>query len=244
MSSELEIVLVKTRFPENIGMVARACANFGCPKICLVEPEKKDLDNAIPLATKKGQDILKKIRYAQSLSEALASSNLVIGTTARTGGWRKVVFLPDEAAEKMISLSGAKISLVFGPEDRGLSNSEILLCNYLVHIPAKRDASSLNLAQAVLILLYEYAKIKNKKMHIAGKGGEQKESGNTICNEERERMLISFKQMLMEIDFLHGNNPDYFMLQWRDLFSRANLKRHEYDAVMGLCRQIHNKLHP
>ena len=77
MLPELEIVLVNTRFPENIGMAARACANFGCKNICLVKPEKKDLLNAIPLATPKGLNILKNIRFSASLSEAVSCSNIV-----------------------------------------------------------------------------------------------------------------------------------------------------------------------
>lgn len=242
MLPELEIVLVNTRFPENIGMVARACANFGCKNICLVKPEKKDLLNAIPLATPKGLNILKNIRFSSSLSEAVSCSNIVYGTTARTGGWRKSVQYPGEAAEKMITYADHKISLVFGPEDRGLLNSEIMICDYLLHIPTTTEAPSLNLAQAVLIILYEYSKAA-KKQNIFDKIDINKESPTKlITNKDKERLFEAFKSMLLEIDALHGDKPDYFMLQWKEMFTKAKLKRNEYDALMGLCRQIHNKL--
>ncbi len=232
MLPELEIVLVNTRFPENIGMAARACANFGCKNICLVKPEKKDLLNAIPLATPKGLNILKNIRFSASLSEAVSCSNIVYGTTARTGGWRKAIQCPDEAAEKMVTYTDQKISLVFGSEDRGLIN----------HIPTTSEATSLNLAQAVLIMLYEYSKAA-KKQNIFNKMGINKEiPGKLITNKDKERLLEAFKIMLLEIDGLHGDNPDYFMLQWKEMFAKAQLKRNEYDALMGLCRQVHNKL--
>ncbi len=242
MLPELEIVLVNTRFPENIGMAARACANFGCKNICLVKPEKKDLLNAIPLATPKGLNILKNIRFSASLSEAVSCSNIVYGTTARTGGWRKAIQCPDEAAEKMVTYTDQKISLVFGSEDRGLINSDIMICDYLVHIPTTSEATSLNLAQAVLIMLYEYSKAA-KKQNIFNKMGINKESPDKlITNKDKERLLEAFKIMLLEIDGLHGDNPDYFMLQWKEMFAKAQLKRNQYDALMGLCRQVHNKL--
>lgn len=242
MLPDLEIILVNTRFPENIGMVARACANFGCKNICLIEPEKKDLLNAIPLATPKGLDILKNIRYSPSLSDAVASSNCVFATTARIGGWRKSLLQPAEAAEKMALYKGQKISLVFGSEDRGLLNTEIAICDYVVNIPTNREASSLNLAQAALIMLYEYSRAIKKHNISHNEASSQTNHGKQITNMEKSRLLETFKNMLLEIDWLHGNNPDYFMIQWREIFSKAQLKRNEYDALMGLCRQIHNKL--
>ncbi len=66
--------------------------------------------------------------------------------------------------------------------------------------------------------------------------------GKLITNKDKERLLEAFKIMLLEIDGLHGDNPDYFMLQWKEMFAKAQLKRNEYDALMGLCRQVHNKL--
>ena len=84
----LDVVLVQTRFPENIGMAARACVNMGCGHISLVEPERWLRDKASPLATPKGQALLDGITIHESLAEAVADSALVIGTTARRGGWR------------------------------------------------------------------------------------------------------------------------------------------------------------
>lgn len=81
----IQTVLVKTRFPENIGMAARACANMGCPSICLVDPERWDREKAAPLATAKGQGLLDTVQVRSALAEAVAASSLVLGTTARTG---------------------------------------------------------------------------------------------------------------------------------------------------------------
>ncbi len=184
----LDIVLVKTRFPENIGMAARACVNMGCSSLSLVDPERWDKEKARPLATPKGQDLLDDVKVYADLPEAVAPVTLVVGTTARVGGWRQSLLSPGRAAADVAEAlaHGERVALVFGPEDRGLNNEEITHCHKLVTIPTDPAASSLNLAQA--------------------------------------------------------DNPDYFIMPWRRLFSRAGLRRHEYDALMGLCRQVRHKL--
>lgn len=266
----LQVVLVKTRFPENIGMAARACVNMGCPTICLVTPERWDKEKARPLATPKGQDILDTVTLAADLPAAVAQSSLVLGTTARTGGFRQALLSPEAAAREVAAVlgRGEKVSLVFGPEDRGLENDEVLCCGRLVTIPTDPAASSLNLAQAVLLLLYECAGGVRRAQHrreedfaaksgstgIAGTTGSNDEgisrgAGNAgsggnraVTAEETARLMASLKEMLLGLDYLHGDNPDYFLLPWQRFLSRAGLRRHEYDALMGLCRQVRRKV--
>lgn len=247
---DLEVVLVRTRFPENIGMAARACANMGCARLCLVAPERWEVEKARPLATPKGLPVLAAIRVVPDLAAAVAASSLVMGTTARLGGWRRSVLTSDRAEAAGALCAGERVSLVFGSEDRGLSNEELLLCQRLVTIPTAGEASSLNLAQAVLILLYECGRglkgapprsreacPETRDPAREGKGG-----GRRISAAELERLMEAFKATLLTLDALHGDNPDYFLLPWRRLFGRAGLRRHEYDALMGLCRQVRNKL--
>lgn len=81
----LDVVLVKTRFPENIGMAARACVNMGCSSLRLVDPERWDKEKAIPLATPKGIPLLDSLSVHPSVQEAVAPCALVLGTTARGG---------------------------------------------------------------------------------------------------------------------------------------------------------------
>lgn len=248
----LEVVLVRTRFPENIGMAARACANMGCGSLCLVAPERWEIEKARPLATPKGLPVLESVRVAPGLAEAVAGSTLVMGTTARLGGWRRSVLAAEQAGALAAGAlrAGERVSLVFGSEDRGLSNEELLLCQRLVTIPTAGEASSLNLAQAVLILLYECGRaLRGASARNCAASAEAPEAaqkagsgGRRITAAEQERLLEAFKAMLLTLDVLHGDNPDYFLLPWRRLFGRAELRRHEYDALMGLCRQVHNKL--
>lgn len=258
----LDVVLVQTRFPENIGMAARACVNMGCGHISLVAPERWLRDKAAPLATPKGQGILDGISLHDSLAEAVADSTLVVGTTARRGGWRQAMLSPERCAQEVADClrQGGKVSLVFGPEDRGLDNTAITQCHRLVCIPTDPEASSLNLAQAVLLLLYACASAMR-----AAERGEQ--AADAACGQEgraesptgdapaetaghgapasaadMERLMSALRDMLLRIDYLHGDNPDYFLMPWRRLFGRARLKRHEYDALMGMCRQVRRAL--
>lgn len=238
----LQIILVGTRFPENVGMAARACANLGCPILKLVQPELWIPDKAAPLATSKGLSILHNVCLYETLMDAVADSNLVIGTTARTGGWRKGILPVSQASDQIASAlgSGDMVSLVFGPEDRGLCNSDITHCHALLNIPTEEGASSLNVAQAVLLVLHECANKMRaiRKIPQSSSGQSQKITANDM-----ERLFSSLQEALLQLDCLHGDNPDYFFLPWKRLLHRARLKRHEYDAFMGLCRQVHHKLH-
>lgn len=241
----LDVVLVKTRFPENIGMAARACANMGCPDIRLVEPERWLPDKARPLATAKGLPVLDGVRVYDDLPAAVAESALVIGTTARVGGWRREILHPSAAASEIVTAlrDGNRVSLVFGPEDRGLDNAEISACHRVLTIPTD-EANSLNLAQSVLLVLYECAEAMRHAQraerdadHPAAPHAEK-----SISAQEQERLVAALKETLLAVDALHGDNPDYFLMPWRRLFGRARLRRHEYDAFMGLCRQVQNAL--
>ena len=239
----LEIVLVKTRFPENIGMAARACVNMGCPTLRLVDPERWDREKARPLATPKGQNLLDAVEVHENVEQAVAPCSLVFGTTARTGGWRQALLSPEQAAREaaVAMANGERVSLVFGPEDRGLNNDEIMHCHRLVTIPTDPAASSLNLAQAVLLLSYACANAVRALQH-GERPADTPRSGRVATAAEQERLMESLKDMLLRLDYLHGDNPDYFLMPWRRLFSRAGLLRHEYDALMGVCRQVRHKL--
>ena len=189
----LQVVLVQTRFPENIGMAARACVNMGSHSIRLVAPERWDREKARPLATPKGQGVLDDVQVLPDVSAAVADCSLVIGTTARTGGWRRSLLSPEQAAGEVAQAleRGEKVAIVFGPEDRGLDNDAIQHCQRLVTIPTNPEASSLNLAQSVLLLLYECAKAVRARQHEAAgeKAPAEGGSGRVISSADYERLL-------------------------------------------------------
>ena len=97
----LEIIMVGTKFPENIGMAARACANTGCGRLTLVNPVWWDREKARPLATAKGEPLLDAVEVKPSLADALGPNVMTYGTTARTGGWRRGLLTPEQAAAEI-----------------------------------------------------------------------------------------------------------------------------------------------
>ena len=235
----LRVVLVRTKFPENIGMAARACANMGADELVLVSPVWWDYDKALPLATPKGVPILNRVRVCKTLAEALSDTVLSFGTTARVGGWRRDFLTPDTAASEVESTrrEGA-VALVFGSEDRGLDNEDIEACTRLVNIPTD-GASSLNLAQAVLVLLYECLKVRRGQKPVYNDPGA---GSRRINHTEQECLFDTLKHTLLELDYLKDNNSEYFMMPLRRFFGRHPLRRHEMDMLMGICRQINNLL--
>lgn len=232
------VILVEPRFPENIGMAARACANMGVIRLIVVNPERWDYDKSAPLATPKGLPVLDSIVQCATLAEALAPFTHSFGTTARTGGWRRQILSPDHAAPLVHDAldAGGSVALVFGREDRGLTNEEIELCGRLLTIPTSM-ASSLNLAQAVLITLYECFKLcgtRNARPRLRDNGA----GSRLVTHEEQAILFEALQETLLQINYLHEDNPEYFMLPLRRLASRVELRRHEFDMLMGICRQI------
>lgn len=235
MLDNLALILVRTRFPENIGMCARAAANMGCGQIILVSPERWDKSRAEPLATPKGMAVLDGIEVRDDLADALAPFGYAMATTARLGGWRRGILHPEQAALTVrdVRNAGQKTAIVLGSEDRGLSNEEISQCDAIVHIPTA-GASSINLAQAALIMLYECHKLEARERV------QDSRTPRTISREEETRLEDRLKQALLSLQCLPSQNADYHFLQWQRLLRRSRLRRHEYDAFMGLCRQILN----
>lgn len=233
--ANLTVILVKTRFPENIGMAARACANMGCPSLWLVAPERWDRQKALPTATPQASEILDSIKIHDRLEDAVKDFQYVLATTARLGGWRKSWLTPEAAACETGPYASARTGILFGPEDRGLNNDELAYAEKLIHIPTATGATSLNLAQSVLLVLYAFmnnsAKAENISIPI-----------KTINYEKQMLLEENLKSVLLRLDCIHGHNPEYFFRLWREMLRRIRLKPHEYDALMGFCRQLRRKL--
>jgi len=226
----IAIVLVGTRYPENIGAAARAMLNMGFERLILVNPQNYDLARINKMATHAAAVVVEKLEVFDSLEDALADFNYVVGTTARLGGQRKVVGSPARLAQKLVPLSAHnRIAILFGPEDRGLSNVDIRSCQTLVNIPTAKF-SSLNLAQAVMVVCYELFRYSlDKPGEFAPRLANQHELG---------AMYDQLKDVLMRISFINPDNPDYFMNNLRHFFGRMQLRAKEVQIIRGLCRQV------
>jgi tRNA/rRNA methyltransferase len=229
------IVLNKPRFPENIGSVARAARNMGIKDLIVVDPENPDKERMLHLATRIGADLIESMKTYDTLREAIGGFNYVVGTTARTGGIRRSVKFPRSVAPYLTRLSqNNRLALVFGSEDRGLTNDEIRLCHSLVTIPTT-EYSSLNLAQAVMILCYE--------MFIVDIPKDNSPVPMLASSRDMEAMYDHLKKILIEIDFIKDDNPDYWMMHIRRSLARAHLTSKEVANIRGICRQIEWRIH-
>lgn len=132
----ISIILKQPRCPENIGAAARAIRNMGIGRLVLVKPINCDFTKVMKLATHAAAEVVEQIEFYEELKEALSPYSYVVGTTARIGKHRQSVNNPSKLAQSLIPISrDNNIAIIFGPEDRGLSNEDIRYCDALVNIP-------------------------------------------------------------------------------------------------------------
>ncbi len=203
---------------------------MGIGRLIVVNPENFNLDRVLTLATHAAAGMVTNMGRCDDLATALADFNFVVGTTARLGGERQRVASPAQMARQLVSLSrGNRIALLFGPEDRGLSNEDIRLCHLLVNIPTA-EFSSLNLAQAVMVLCYELFKSSLPEPKTA--------KARLATRIELDGMYEQIKDILIRINYILPQNPDYWMNKLRRFFSRLALRGGEVSIIRGICRQI------
>ncbi|SFN04352.1 RNA methyltransferase [Thermodesulforhabdus norvegica] len=226
----IAVVLHRPHFPENIGAVARACKNMGIFHLIVVDPLDCDLTRILKMATHASEDVVANMEVYDDLAEALGPFNYIVGTTARRGSQRRTVMNPREVARELIPISqNNRIALLFGPENRGLANRELKLCHTLVTIPTSEFAS-LNLAQAVMIMLYE--------IFTASAEFPPDFVPRLASSFELEAMYDHLSRTLAKIHFINPENPEYWMMNIRRFFSRMQLRARDVKIIRGICRQI------
>lgn len=224
------IILMRPRYPENIGAAARAIRNMGIGKLSVVQPQNFDMEKILKMATHAARDVVEKIHIHDDLDSALSQFQYIVGTTARLGSRRQVIQSPSRLAEHLVTISQYnQIGILFGPEDRGLTNEDVWNCHVLLNIPTS-SFSSLNLAQAVMVVCYELFKTSIEKT-----------SGFTprlASHHELEGMYEQLKEILVRISFLNPENPEYWLNNIRQFVARLPLRAKEVKLIRGICRQI------
>ena len=226
----ISIILNRPRYPENIGAAARAMRNMGFDQLMVVDPQNFDMPRVLKMATHAAVEVVERIQVYENLQNALEHLSYIVGTTARLGGQRQLVGSAARLAEKLAPISVEnQVGLLFGPEDRGLTNDDIRLCHELFNIPTA-EFSSLNLAQAVMVVCYELRRYNQP-------GG--KTFVPRLANRhELEGMYAQLKDILVRISYIQPDNPDYFMNNLRHFGTRLKLRAKEVSIIRGICRQI------
>jgi TrmH family RNA methyltransferase len=170
----------------------------------------------------------------ESLETALADCQLVIGASARLRKVRWPQLDPRQCARKVVgeTAAGRRVALVFGRERTGLTNAELDLCHYLVHIPANPEYSSLNLAMAVQVIAYEL------RMAQSLPPEERREPAPV---EAFEGFMEHLTEALYDIGYLDERNPEKLLRRLRRLFHRAAPDAHEINILRGILNAAQGK---
>jgi tRNA/rRNA methyltransferase len=225
----ISIILVRPRYPENIGSVARAMKNTGLNRLILVDGCSPLHGNAYKLASG-AEDILERAEEFITLREAVSEVGCVAGMTSRTGKERSPLLTPRALVQKLIPISlKNSIGLVFGSEKEGLTNEELSLCHLYVRIPSSGSFPSLNLAQAVMVLCYELFQPST---------GIQKNLAPLAQVEHLERMFEHMERTLVDIGFLDPSHPKRIMWVLRRLFGRSQMEEREVQILQGIWSKV------
>jgi len=226
----ISIVLVQPLIPENIGAVARAMDNMGLSSLVLVEPKNCDRTRILKPATGSSVEIIEGMDVCKDLEAALAPFQYVVGTTARSGNLRPAMTQPRRLANDLVSISQEnRVGILFGREDRGLTNEQLHFCHAFATIPTARFPS-LNLSQAVIIIAYE--------LFMAGPDTVPKSVPRLANHFELEGMYDHIWTILKKIGFLNPQNPGHWMHYVRRFLSRRPLRAGEVQLIRGVCRQL------
>jgi tRNA/rRNA methyltransferase len=230
--SQIAIILVRPKVPENIGAAARVAWNMGITRLILVRDSVPEREPMAKMATHKAAHLIDNLEIYPNLPEALADFTLVVGTTARRGRQRFVEQTPREMVEALLpQLANNKIAIIFGPEDTGLTNDDLKYCQMASAIPTA-DFSSLNLAQAVAIHCYElhYGIIHASKDMIR--------APKLATSFELESMYTYFEESLLAIDFMEKVSHAYWMSNIRNFFSRIMLTSKDANIIRGVSKKF------
>ena len=231
----IRIVLVNTSHPGNIGGVARAMKNMGLSRLYLVEPRQYPDEQANWRAASAG-DVLEGAVVTETLQEAVADCQFVVGTSARGRRIPWPLLDPRHCAERMAQASGRQqVAVLFGREDRGLTNDELKVCNLHLNIPTSGDYSSLNLAMAVQIVCYELRMLLDAP-NLPVSEDDQWDTPFTT-RENMERFYTHLEETLTDIEFLDPAAPRQLMVRLRRLYSRVRLDEMELNILRGILTE-------
>lgn len=238
---DITFILVKPRYPGNIGSVARGMKNMGFSRLVVVSPATLPTHpEALRLAVG-AADLLKKAKVYETVEEACKGLHFLVGTSRRVGKHRSDFVLLPELAKRLPKKQ--KIGILFGPEEKGLSNRDLAHCHLVCSIPSSPDFPSLNLAQAVMIMAYQlrlHKKMPDVRSEIQTtyEDGTLKPQFAHASVEELEGMYEHLEKALSAIRFFANPNAFHLMRSIRQIFGRTGLTQREVKIFRGICRQI------
>ena len=233
----IAIVLIRPQYAGNIGSVTRAMKNMGLSKLILVSPAQDHLSEEARMMSTSARDILEKAEVYSTQEEALKGFRWIAGTSARKGRNRGPFISPREICpEILMHARSIPVAILFGPEDKGLTNEELAPCHALISMPTHEGLRSLNLSQAVMVMSYE---LFVATLAHAEKGTVISDPPFELAEFRKvERMYAHLEDLLLKIGFLDPNNPKRIMHTLRLIFGRAGLSDRDVAILRGIFRQL------
>jgi tRNA/rRNA methyltransferase len=227
------IVLVRPQLGENIGKAARAMLNFGLTDMRLIAPRDGWPNPSAGPAASGADVVLERARVYDSVAEAVADCPFVYATTVRKRGLVVPVVTPEQAAAEIRANQGAS-AILFGAERSGLETDEVAVAGKIVTVPVNPDFRSLNLAQAVMLLAYEWSKQADLAMPTLGDEAEPRAEQAHL-----EGMIGQLFDALEEADYFHP--PDRTPATkntLRTILTKAGWSAREVQALRGVIRAL------
>jgi tRNA (cytidine32/uridine32-2'-O)-methyltransferase len=233
----VQIVLVETSHPGNIGSVARAMKNMGLSRLALIKPKKFPHDEATALAGNAG-DVLEQAQVFSSIEEAVKNSKIIFATSARerTIEW-PVASVKDAAQEiNQLAAENIEVSILFGREDRGLTNEELQLSNKHLIIPADPEYPVLNIAMSTQVVCYElYQASHNEPI---GPWQDFPE----YTSQELQHLIDHFNETVFKLDLIDPKNPKQILTRMERMFRRLHPDQMEGNFLRGFLKAVNNKI--
>jgi tRNA (cytidine32/uridine32-2'-O)-methyltransferase len=233
----IQIVLVETSHPGNIGSVARAMKNMGLAKLALINPKKFPHQDATALAGN-ATDLLENAQVFDSIQTAVKGSKVIYATSARDRTIEWPILSAKDAAEEIQDLvnNNIEVSIIFGREDRGLTNEELQLANKHLIIPAHPDYPVLNIAMSTQVICYEiYQAAQNHSI-------ESWQDFPEYTSEELNHLIQHFNETVQALDLVDPKNPKQIMTRMERMFRRLYPDQMEGNFLRGFLKAINKRI--
>ena len=232
--SNLKVILVEPNGPLNVGSVARLCSNFEVDELRIVSPKCDIFSLDAKKMALKGQKFLDNCKIFYNLENAIFDCDLVLASCGRIDVSKDSFF---ESSEDIFNWTKSfkkvnNLAIIFGREDRGLTNSELLQANKIFNIPTSQNNPSLNLSHAVSIVLYELNKTSRKKIN------RELKVFNLASSKQIHDSFVEIEEMLLEVGYLLKHTSKVKMTKFKNYISRANTSMHEITILRGIVHQI------
>ena len=232
--SNLKVILVEPNGPLNVGSVARLCSNFDVDELRIVSPKCDIFSLEAKKMALKGQKFLEQCKIFDNLEKAIFDCDLVLASCGRIDVSKNSFFGPSEDIfEWTFSFKEINsLAIIFGREDRGLTNSELLLANKTFNIPTSQNNPSLNLSHAVSIVLYELNKSSKKIIN------KELEVFNLASSKQIHDSFVEIEEMLLRVGYLLKHTSRTKISKFKNYILRANTSMHEINVLRGIVHQI------